>query len=549
MNPRASVTPRLAPRLRAGIVGGLLVLAIAAVIVVVATGTTSGPRPHKVESIFQDDRLLLYSPPATVARTVGVLRGIGADRLRLTVQWSNIAPAPLSAARPSGFDAANPAAYPARAWDRYDLIVRLAHAAGLGIDFNVTAPGPRWAMGGPAPNAKAATHYYPSAAEFGQFVQALGQRYSGRYIPAGSTSALPRVSYWTIWNEPNQPGWLLPQWSAAEGREEMTAPTIYRSLANTGYLALKRTGHSSMTDTLLIGELAPEGSEQAGAGAPIPPMTFLRALYCVNAAYQPLHGPQALALGCPTNPSAGAFVTDNPGLFDITGFAQHPYSFFVAPSVHLSDRNFVPLADLGRLEAGLDNIFMTYDPNASLPVYLTEYGYETNPPNPYRGVSPRLQSQYLNEAEYMAWQDPRVQALAQFLLVDSAPDTRYRPGSFRYWSTFQTGLVLLDGKPKLSFNSYRLPIFLPHTSARAGRQVFVWGMLRVAPNNTRQRAEVQWRPLHGQYRTISNVSTNNPDGFLATYVALPGTGALRLTWTSSSGEVFHSRAVGVQVTG
>ncbi len=535
--------------MRVAAVCGLLVLAIAAVIAVLATGTSSGLPPRKVESIFQDDRLLLYSPAQTVARAIATLRAAGADRLRLTVQWLNIAPSPTSRIRPAGFDATNPADYPQRNWTRYDVVVQLAHAAGMGVDFNVTAPGPRWAMGAGPRSAKAANHYKPSASEFGEFVQALGRRYSGNYVPPGATSSLPRVAYWTIWNEPNQPGWLLPQWSAASGQWQMTSPAIYRALVNSGYLALKRTGHSSSTDTVLIGELAPEGSEEPGAQQAIPPMKFLRAMYCVTPGFQPLHGGQATSLGCPANPSAGAFVTDNPGLFDATGFAHHPYSFFVAPSVQLSDRNFVPLADLDRLDNALSQIMMTYDPNISLPVYLTEYGYETNPPNPYRGVSLRLQSAYLNEAEYIAWEDPRVKSLAQFLLVDSAPDTRFRPGSFRYWSTFQTGLLFLNGKPKPSFNSYRLPIFLPNPTVRAGHKLFVWGMLRLAPNGTRQHAEIQWRPLRGQYRAISTVSTDNPDGFLTTYVALPGSGAVRIAWVSSTGATYHSRAVGVRVIG
>ena len=68
----------------------------------------------------------------------------------------------------------------------------------------------------------------------------------------------------------------------------------------------------------------------------------------------------------------------------------------------------------------------------------------------------------------MAWQDPRVRAMAQFLLVDSAPDPSFPQGSIGYWSTFQTGLEYLDGAHKPSFDAYRLPIFVPTPSFHSG---------------------------------------------------------------------------------
>src|SRR5205807_7344495 len=110
------------------------------------------------------------------------------------------------------------------------------------------------------------------------------------------------------------------------------------------------------------------------------------------------------------------------------------------PNVAVQDPNYVPLSDLSRLERALDQIFTAYGIHRQLPIWLTEYGYETNPPNPFRGVSLRKQSLYLNEAQYLAWSDPRVRTLSQFLLYDSGPNRKFRPGTVRYWSTFQTGL-------------------------------------------------------------------------------------------------------------
>ncbi|MEA2198365.1 MAG: hypothetical protein QOJ25_2416, partial [Solirubrobacteraceae bacterium] len=230
--------------------------------------------------------------------------------------------------------------------------------------------------------------------------------------------------------------------------------------------------------------------------------------------------------------------------------AHHPYSFFLAPAVSVSDPNFVPLSDLSRLERALDAVFGAYGVNRRLSLYLTEYGYETNPPNPFRGVAPRAQSLYLDEAGYMAWRDPRVRALAQFLLYDSAPDTRFPPGSQRYWSTFQTGLRYQNGVAKPSLGSYRLPLYLPDPVVSRGRPTLVWAMLRPAPHGSSQQARVQWQPSSGgAFRTLSTVTTDNPNGVLTARLQLPGAGVVRVAWTSPSGRLVYSRRVGVRARG
>ncbi len=539
---RASVRPRAWTILVA-----VAVAAIAAIVILLTATGSSTPASHRMESMFQDDQYLLYKPTPTVVRTLDRLRSLGVDSIRVQVLWSAIAPAPTARAMPTGFDATNPAAYSAGAWLPYDRLVELALARHIAVNFDVTAPGPLWAMTRGAPNAKFATHYQPSPAAFGQFVLAVGRRYSGRYAPPGaSASPLPRVSYWSIWNEPNQPGWLAPQWRAAAGQRVMESPALYRAYADGAFAALKLSGHTTTTDRILIGELAPVGLELTGAETPIPPLSFLRAMYCVNAAYRPLEGQAAEVLGCPPHGDPSGFASANPALFDATAFAHHPYDFALAPNVQYMDPNFVSLADLPRLERALDQVFAAYGVHRQLPLYLTEYGYVTKPPNPFRNVTPRQQSLFLDQAQYMAWRDPRVRALSQFLLYDSEPDSAYPRGSFKYWSTFQTGLLFARGKPKPAYRAYRLPIFIPEPVFAHGSQVLVWGMLRLAPNGTAQRATIDWRAAHGRYQTIATVSTKDPDGVFSTRLQLPGTGVVRIAWTSARGQHFYSRASAVR---
>ena len=101
---------------------GLAVLVALAAFVAPA----AAPASPLQESTFQDDDLLVHGTATEQARTLDTLRALGADRVRVTLQWRLVAPAPAEARKPDGFDAANPAAYPPGAWDRYDRLVRLA---------------------------------------------------------------------------------------------------------------------------------------------------------------------------------------------------------------------------------------------------------------------------------------------------------------------------------------------------------------------------------------------------------------------------------------
>jgi hypothetical protein len=539
---------------RARIAAAVVAVVAIAVVLAVALGGSGSPRRGLLESMFQDDQYTLDQPnAAVVATTLDTLKSLGVDRVRVQVLWSAIAPDNLSPKRPRGFDATDPADYPASGWAPYDRLVRLAYARGLGVDFDITAPGPLWAMHQPAPYSPAALAYAPAVSAWSQFVTAVGRRYGGSYTPPGSAGPLPRVNYWSIWNEPNQPAWLSPQLRTVGGALVPDAPRLYREYADAAFSALQSTGHRTSTDTILIGETAPEGCTARGAGCqypaaeqPLPPLPFVQSLYCVNAAYEPLRGSLAAALDCPVGGSPSAFVKANPGLFDATGYAHHPYSLLLAPNIPFrSDPGFVSLANLSTLEDGLDRIFSLYGVSRQLPIYLTEYGYETDPPKPVDSVSLREQAAYLDEAEYMAWSDPRVRTLSQFLLVDSAPDKAFRPGSSAYWSTFQTGLEYLGGAKKPSFDAYMLPVFVPDPSFSTGGSVLVWAMLRPARNGSSQRAVIEWRPRRGGYRTLATVTTDDPSNVLTAHVQPPGSGDIRIAWTSPTGQVLLSRTVAV----
>ena len=183
------------------------------------------------------------------------------------------------------------------------------------------------------------TQWKPNAVQFGAFAKAVGTRYNGRYKPKGQKSALPRVSFWSIWNEPNYGFDLAPQ-TTGNGSIE-TGAALYRGLLAHAWGGLAQSGHKPGKDTILIGEVAPRGVDgNIGSFQGVKPLRFLRALYCVDSRYNELRGSAASARGCPTTASGSrSFRKQNPGLFSASGFADHPYTSQakpVAPNVPTS---------------------------------------------------------------------------------------------------------------------------------------------------------------------------------------------------------------------
>ncbi|MGI8413695.1 MAG: hypothetical protein ACR2LV_09485 [Solirubrobacteraceae bacterium] len=522
------------------------------------------------EATLMDDGRLIYAPPDQVARTLAQIASLGVDRVKVSVSWAVVAPDPGSARHPN-FDATDPAAYPRGAWDRYDTVVRMAHELGLGVYFQFTPPAPKWALARGFPIGQGIPlGQAPSANQFREFVKAVGRRYSGTYVepiapgepqpppppdsllgglglaraggqsnPQPSQSNLiPRVDYWGIWNEPNFPSWLNPAHRRLRsGQKELTQPALYRGLVDGAWSALQATGHAG--DTFLIGETANFGN--------VAPVPFIEDLYCVGPSYRPLTGHLATGVGCPRSGRRASFLARHPGLFHATGYAHHPYSFDVAPNRPYPLQSWITLPNLGWLERVLNGIFAGYGRGRAngIPLYLSEWGYKTNPPNPYVQTSLAEQATWLNEGEYITWRDPYVAALNQFLLVDDAPRANEPVGSPLYWHTFQTGLQYLDGTRKPSYFAYRIPIWLP--SARHGRRVTVWGQLRPADHRTVQDAVLQFRrPGSGAWRDLRHLQTASSRGFLLAHVTIPASGAVRLTWLDpQTGQFDYSRTVSV----
>lgn len=521
-----------------------VIAAIAALaIALVAPGAAAASGSQ--EMILQDDQQLIYAPSSQVAQTLQTLRAMGVDRVRVSVVWSLIAPKPNSGRKPK-FKATDPAAYPPGAWFRYDFLDRLANQVGMKLYFQPTAPAPNWATTPRRLPQGYRWSHHPSAKAYGQFVQAVATRYSGSYVApnfsGGGSSALPRVGYWGVWNEPNIGGWMTPQWNTVKGGKKVEAsPAIDRPMVDAAWSALARTGHRH--DTILIGETAAYGAGHEGYGASMDPLTFVRAFYCVGANYKPLRGKAATNVGCPESGSRAGFVRKHPGLFEATGWAHHPYDFVNPPSFHRRDPNSATLSNISRIENALARARRAYRRTSRVPLYVTEWGIQSRNPSPYVKFSQAQQAEYINEGEYMAWKNRLIPSFAQFLLVDAGPNKKYKPGSKPYWATFQSGLLFYPNQqPKPAYYAFELPIWLPH--AHHGPSVKVWAQIR--PINAPRTGTVQFQARGSSVWTnVATVTSSDPEGFITTTVSLPSAGGLRLAWTGPGNTTLYSRTAAV----
>lgn len=516
---------------------------------------------HTQESIMQDDQHLIYSTPSVMRQTMRTIKSLGADRVKVDVVWWLVAPDSSSKRRPK-FDASNPNDYTRLfpgAWTRYDQLVEYAAQLGLKVYFDFIGPAPQWAIPSNEPrNQGERLGLMPKTDEFRQFVEATGRRYSGssastaaadqaspaistpsglphasnvRQVPpvtaagVARSSGLPRVSYWGFWNEPNIASWLNPYYRPLPGGgQRLIEPELYRELLGAGWKGLQASGHTGSRDTFLIGELANNGVWN--------PTYFAENLYCTNVNQQPLQGSYAASYGCPASGSPSTFASQHPALFKMSGFSHHPYMYDTPPNKPFYISSWVTLQNLNNFEGVLNAIFGTYGQSrgGGVPIYLTEWGYYTNPPNPYVDTSLVQQSVWLNQGDYVTYNYPYVKALAQFQLNDGTPQCCNPPGSRAYWySAFETGLRFDNGNPKPSFHTFRLPIWLPNPQHGSG--VTVWGQVRPGRLFGSEHAEIDFLPQGGnKWRKLVSVTGDSKEGYFQTGVNIPSAGIVRLAW-------------------
>jgi hypothetical protein len=497
---------------------GHALLAVAAIAVPCCAGSASANSTQ--ESILQDDRVLYTQGPAAQARALDNMKALGVDTVHTLVHWRGLVPNPTDSRPLKGFRGDDPRAYPEDRWNPIDDVVRGAMARGMKVLLTPTGPGPDWAQGCTTSEARryAAGTCRPSASKFGQFVEAVARRYTGRYKDGSDGRTLPKVTRWSLWNEPNQGGWLSPQTQRVSGHTIYRGAVLYRSLVYAGTAGLRAAAHRH--DQILLGETAPIGSGSTRA-APVP---FYETLFCVDHRGRRLTGSTARATGCSSKARRLA----------VNGIAHHPYTRGAGdPLLTKQSSSSITIAYTARLKrlATLGARSGRLPKGLGSKIYFTEFGVSSQPPGKRNSVPLDTQAEWINQAEYIGYRDSGVRAFAQYALEDDPSYER---------ETFQTGLCFTQPPnpcyPKPAWDAYRVPLYV----VDRGSKVLVFGGARPAVASARQSVEIQNRPnSNAPFATVQTVPLSSSGYFLETIPKLPGT--WRLAWAQRPGTTYFSR--------
>src|SRR4051812_16605736 len=415
--------------------------------------------------------------PATRTSAFDEISSFGVKSVRIVLLWQNVAPAATSRVKPE-FDATEPTAYN---WSGYDPQVEGAVARGWKVLLTVSGPVPQWASNGARDNLTR-----PSPKEFQSFVTAAARHYG------------TKVARWAIWNEPNQPQFLLPQYSA--GKHTPLSPRIYRNLFLAGQRGLRAGGLPNAQ--VLIGETSPRGTTHV-----VPPLTFLRGVFCLNSRYHKVGKCAQL---------------------HADGYAHHAYTTAQGPLFKPKQPNDVTIGVIGRLISALNRARSAGAVDRRLNIQLTEFGIQSTP-DPIVGVSQARQSDYRSIAERLAYDQPRVVAFSQYLLRDD-PSVPGAPLAARY-PGFESGLRTNAGKAKQALTGFRLPL----AALRRGSRVSLWGLVRPATGRT--TATVEYRS-GSSFKKLFTVTTDSRGYFTRSTTFRSGR-TYRLTWTPPGGQTIH----------
>ena len=325
------------------------------------------------------------------------LKSLRAGLVRVTLDWAGVAKR-----RPT--DAADPADS-AYNWSAVDNVV--AHAAKNRMRVMLAIYGtPRWA-------GRAKNRLPRRITDLRLFAFAAATRYSGTYqVEVGENEPqrlLPAVRLWLAWNEPNNPVFLKPQWKRVRGSWRPQSPFDYAKICSAIWAGVHSTGLAN--EKVGCGVTGPRGNDapasKRASTSPLVFMTWLR----------------------------------RAGLKRFDAYAHHPYygNRFERPTTVPRSKKAVTLGNIGVLVRQLNRLF-----GRSKRLWVTEYGYQTRPPDRFFGVPYRLQAKYVHQAIARARATKRIDIFVWFLIRDE-----------RRLSGWQSGVITASGKRKPAFRAFQ----------------------------------------------------------------------------------------------
>lgn len=325
------------------------------------------------------------------------LKALRAGAIRITLDWAGIA-------RRRPVDAADPAD-PAYDWTVVDKVVTEAAKNRMRVIAAILGT-PRWA--GPAKN-----RLPRRITDLRLFAFAAATRYSGTYqVEVGENEPqriLPAVRFWLAWNEPNNPIFLRPQWKKVRRAWRPQSPFDYAKICSAIWAGVHSTGLAGQQ--VACGVTGPRGNNAPSSSRPsTSPLVFMTWLR-------------------------------RAGLKRFDAYAHHPYYShrMEKPTTAPKTKNSVTLGNIGVLIKHLNRLF-----GRSKRLWVTEYGYQTRPPDRLFGVSYTAQAKYVHAAIKRARATKRIDMFIWFLIRDE-----------RRLSGWQSGVVTVNGKRKPAYRAFQ----------------------------------------------------------------------------------------------
>jgi hypothetical protein len=143
---------------------------------------------------------------------------------------------------------------------------------------------------------------------------------------------------------------------------------------------------------------------------------------------------------------------------------------------------------LARIRQALDRIAARGRMPRRTPIWITEFGWQTSPPDPgILGRPLRKAAQLLDLSEWLAFKQRRVAAYSQYLMRDDP--------------AWESGLRFGTGdKKRFTYDAFRMPVLV---RLLGGSAVEVWGSVR---GSSSRDVLVESRRPGGRYRSLGSIS-------------------------------------------
>jgi hypothetical protein len=374
-----------------------VIFAVLAAALLAATARPAGASRYLRIGFF-DQAQTLFGNPDTVYPT---LKSLHTQEIRMTLYWGG----QFGVARHKPTKAVDPTD-PSYDWSIYDRAVEYAARYGMHVLFSIYGT-PSWANAD-APLNRAPTKF----ADLQNFAKAAALHFSGTQTDDHGT-IVPAVYDWLAWNEPNNPVFLSPQY-VKHGTTWISESAIdYAQICNAVYRGIHSTLYKS--ERVACGGTAPRGNNDPASSRPsVSPLAFLRAV-------------------------------KKAGLKTFDAWAHHPY--YAGPTDQPTTKPVTAkgapatAVTLGNISDLIRQVTQLY---GNKRIWITEYGYQTNPPDHLLGVTYAKQAAYLKQAFTIAKKNPRIDMMLWFLLQDD-PST----------AGWQSGLITAQGAKKPSFTAFQ----------------------------------------------------------------------------------------------